>query len=161
MPLDIMKVDSIKNANSDGIIVLRHKVRLFKTAALIPAESMIKITPNPTQESVMIIFFITRPPMTYILDEVRIMSIKKLAQKYERAKSKLNRHSSLQIFDNTQVVADGCRRIVSCDENIAVIDLACNRVTIMGDSLKLRNWGSDGVTVSGVIKSIEFGGILC
>ena len=85
-------------------------------------------------------------------------TIKQLAQKYENAKGKLDRysHSSLQITDNCEIIADGCRKIVSCDENVVVLDQIRNRVTITGSGLKLRNWGTDGVTVAGVIQSVEF-----
>ncbi|MCL2037143.1 MAG: YabP/YqfC family sporulation protein [Oscillospiraceae bacterium] len=84
------------------------------------------------------------------------MNIKQLAQKYEKAKHGLMKHSSLQITDNREVIADGCRKIISCDDNIVIIDGAQARVTITGDSLKLRNWGTDGVTISGKVKSVEF-----
>ena len=89
---------------------------------------------------------------------MRKITIKKLAQKYERAKSQLNRHSSLQITDNREIIADGCLKIVNCDDNVVVIDQVSNRVTITGEELKLRNWGSDGVTIHGRINSIEWEG---
>ena len=90
-------------------------------------------------------------------------NIKKLALKYERVKSRVSRRSTMQITDNREIVVDGCKKIVGCDENIVVIDLTCNRVTIMGDSLRLRNWGSDGVVITGTVQSIEFstGGNSC
>jgi hypothetical protein len=84
------------------------------------------------------------------------MSIKKLAQKYENAKSRINRHSSLQITDNREIIADGCTKIVGCDENVVVIDQSRSRVTITGAGLKLCNWGTDGVTITGSVKSVEF-----
>ena len=85
-------------------------------------------------------------------------NIKQLAQKYDDAKSRFNQRfgSSLQIIDNREIVADGCRKIVSCDENVVIIDQVHNRVTITGGMLRLRNWGTDGVTVSGEIQSVEF-----
>ncbi|MCL2071789.1 MAG: YabP/YqfC family sporulation protein [Oscillospiraceae bacterium] len=84
------------------------------------------------------------------------MNIKKLALKYEHAKSHLNRHSSLQITDNSEIIADGCRKIVSCDESAVIIDQSRCRITVTGNDLKLRNWGSDGVAITGEINSIEF-----
>ena len=86
-------------------------------------------------------------------------TIKQLAQKYETAKSRLDRYSrsSLQITDNCEIIADGCRKIVSCDENVVVIDQIRNRVTITGSGLKLRNWGTDGVVISGVVRGVEYG----
>jgi hypothetical protein len=89
------------------------------------------------------------------------MNIKELAQKYERAKRRVNRHtrSSLQITqtsDITEIIADGCSRIVHCDGNIVTFEQLYNRVTISGSRLKLRNWGTDGVTVTGIVQSIEF-----
>jgi hypothetical protein len=84
------------------------------------------------------------------------MNIKELAHKYENMKNRMQKHSTLQITDNCEIIADGCRKIVSCDENIVIIDLALNRATITGESLKLRNWGTDGVTISGAVKSVEF-----
>jgi hypothetical protein len=84
--------------------------------------------------------------------------IKDLSQKYEKAKGRISRQlgSSLRITDNREIIADGCRRIISCDECVVIIDQARNRVTITGGGLKLRNWGSDGVTISGIINSVEF-----
>jgi hypothetical protein len=89
------------------------------------------------------------------------MNIKELAQKYEHAKGRLERHSrsSLQITHTArecEVIADGCRRIVSCDSNLVVFEQMHKRVTVAGAALKLRNWGSDGVTVSGAVQSVEF-----
>ncbi|MCL2633344.1 MAG: YabP/YqfC family sporulation protein [Oscillospiraceae bacterium] len=84
-------------------------------------------------------------------------SIKDLAFKYERVKSRLRRHSSLQITDNREVIIDGCVKVVNCDESVIIIDTVSTRLTIGGAGLKLRNWGSDGVIVSGIIKSIELG----
>jgi hypothetical protein len=83
-------------------------------------------------------------------------NIKELANKYERAKSRLNRHSSLQITDDREIIADGCLKIVSCSDNVVIIQQVRNRITITGDGMKLRNWGTDGVTVSGKIQSVEF-----
>ena len=84
------------------------------------------------------------------------MSIRELAQKYERAKAHLTRHSSLQVTDNHEIIADGCRKVVNCSDSVIVLDQICNRVTIAGSGLKLRNWGNDGVTIAGEIQSIEF-----
>jgi hypothetical protein len=90
----------------------------------------------------------------------RISRGKGLALKYEKAKARLSRHShsSLQITDNREIIADGCRKIVSCDDNVVVLDQLHNRVTITGNGLKLRNWGADGVMISGEIQAIEFEG---
>jgi hypothetical protein len=84
------------------------------------------------------------------------MSIKKLSQDYEAAKNRFRQHSSLQVTDNREIIADGCRKIVSCDDNVVILEQPRNRVTITGSGLKLRNWGGDGVTVSGVVQAIEF-----
>jgi len=87
------------------------------------------------------------------------INIKHLAQKYEMAKMRVNRHSSLQITDNREIIADGCRKIVSCDDNVVIIEQTNIRVTVTGDGLKLRNWGTDGVTISGKIQSVELEGL--
>jgi hypothetical protein len=83
------------------------------------------------------------------------ITVRKLAQDYEKIKSNFNKHSSLQITDNCEIVAEGCRRVVTSDENIVVLEQARNRVTVTGAGLKLRNWGGDGVVISGVIRSVE------
>ncbi|MCL1904440.1 MAG: hypothetical protein FWF94_08495 [Oscillospiraceae bacterium] len=83
------------------------------------------------------------------------MNIKDLAKRYEKVKNHIDRHSSLQITDNREIIADGCRRIVSCNEVLVVFEQPQIRVTVMGRELKLRNWGKDGVTVSGIINSLE------
>ncbi|MCL1832685.1 MAG: YabP/YqfC family sporulation protein [Oscillospiraceae bacterium] len=90
------------------------------------------------------------------------LTIKELAMGYEKQKNRLSQQSSLQITQTAtecEVVADGCRRVVSCDGNIVVFEQVYNRVTITGDKLKLRNWGTNGVTVSGTVQGIEFGGV--
>ena len=86
------------------------------------------------------------------------MNIKQLALKYEEAKKRLDKYSSssLQITDNREIIADGCKKIVNCNESLVVIEQRHNRITVTGDGLKLRNWGSNGVIVTGVIASVEF-----
>ena len=84
------------------------------------------------------------------------MNIKNLALKYEKARNRLDSRSSLQITENREIIADGCRKIVNCDESVVIFDSEKNRVTITGENLKLRNWGRDGVTISGVITTVEF-----
>jgi hypothetical protein len=88
------------------------------------------------------------------------MNIRDLALKFEGAKSRFNRHtrSSLQITqtrDLCEVIADGCTRIVSCDGVMIVFDQIHKRVVVTGVNLKLRNWGTDGVVVSGRVQGIE------
>ena len=84
-----------------------------------------------------------------------VMNIKDLAYKYESVKQRLDRHSSLRITDGREVIADGCRRVVSCDENAVIFMQTSHRVVVMGVGLRLRNWGVDGVVVSGEITSVE------
>jgi len=83
-------------------------------------------------------------------------TIKEIANKLEQVKSKVRRHSALQITDNREIIADGCLKIVACDESIIEVILINNRLIINGTGLKMRNWGTDGVTISGVIRGIEF-----
>ena len=83
-------------------------------------------------------------------------NIKDLALKFEKAKTVTKRHSSLQITDNLEIIADGCLKIINCDENIIVILLFKNRLTVSGTDLKMRNWGTDGVMINGFINSVEF-----
>jgi hypothetical protein len=40
---------------------------------------------------------------------------------------------------------------------MVVFDQIHKRVTVTGANLKLRNWGTDGVIVSGKVQGIEFG----
>ena len=85
------------------------------------------------------------------------ISVKELALGYERQKERLMKHSALQITGNRELIADGCRKIINCDENIIVIALSDYRLTITGSGLKLRNWGTDGVTVAGKMQTVEWG----
>jgi len=85
-----------------------------------------------------------------------MFDIRELAQGYENAKKRFRRHSTLQITDNKEIIADGCEKIINCDDNVIVIEQTSNRLTITGSDLKLRNWGVDGVTIFGRINSIEF-----
>ena len=102
----------------------------------------------------------------YMQGGVIYMNIKKLAQKFEATKNRVCTTSSLQITHDGQyceVIAEGCRRVLTCDEVMVVFENAAGkRVCITGVGLKLRNWGSTlggGVVISGDVKSVEIGGI--
>ncbi|MCL2755020.1 MAG: hypothetical protein FWD35_04815 [Oscillospiraceae bacterium] len=88
------------------------------------------------------------------------MRAKDLAQKYEELKNKTSRVSSLQITHKEElceVIAEGCRRVHSCDSVMVVFENAAGRrVAITGSGLQLRNWGTDGVVVSGSVQAVEF-----
>jgi hypothetical protein len=86
-------------------------------------------------------------------------SIKELAFSFEQQKNRLAKQSALQITQTAElceVIADGCRRVIECHENLVTFEQVHKRVTVTGHGLKLRNWGVDGVTVSGAVESVEF-----
>jgi hypothetical protein len=92
------------------------------------------------------------------------MNVKKLAQKYEQAKCRLNPNAALQITHcgtnpkMCEVIADGCRKVLTCDDVMVVFEnVAGRRVSVTGTALRLRNWGADGVVISGDVLSVEFG----
>jgi len=85
------------------------------------------------------------------------MSIKDLAEKFERLKNRARRYSSLQITDNCEIVAEGCLKIINCDENVVTLTLLRNTLTVAGKGLKMKSWGGDGVIIRGEVVSLEFG----
>jgi len=85
------------------------------------------------------------------------MNVKELAERFERIKNRARRYSSLQITGNTEIIADGCLKIVSCDENAAMLVLLKNTLTVTGKNLKMKSYGQDGVMINGEIITLEFG----
>lgn len=86
------------------------------------------------------------------------MNWNELANRYENWKTKRKKHSTLQMTDNTELIIECCKGIVSYDDTIIRIRLASHILTIIGDNLLMRNFSSDGVMISGRIKSMEFEG---
>jgi len=85
------------------------------------------------------------------------MSIKDLAERFEKLKNRARRYSSLQVTDNREIIADGCLKIINCDENMITLSLIKNTLTVTGQNLKMKSWGGDGVIIRGEVNSIEFG----
>ena len=85
------------------------------------------------------------------------MDINKIAQKFENIKSSAYKHSYLQITDNSEIVIDRCNGVTTYDENVIKLLLINNSLNIIGVDLKMRNFSTDGVIISGKIHSITFG----
>jgi hypothetical protein len=80
----------------------------------------------------------------------------RLSDRYERFRSGLRRHTYLSVTDNDEVIADGCAEILRYDDNLVILRMKTNAVSITGFDLKLSHFSNDGVTVRGKIASIEF-----
>lgn len=88
------------------------------------------------------------------------MNINKLAGKYENLKKSIQRHSNLLICDNREITVENCREITSYDENSIELKLAKNIVKVVGLDMKMRNFTSEGVIITGKIQSITFEDII-
>lgn len=84
------------------------------------------------------------------------MNINDLAIKYENFKKSRQKHSDIQITDNSEIVLDGCRRVVEYNENHIKLELPSVGVSIVGMQLKMRNFSIGGVIIKGQIHSITF-----
>lgn len=87
-------------------------------------------------------------------------NIIKLAEKYERIKQSTVRHSALQMTDNTELVLEGCSGVLEYNENVVKILLIKKIIIIIGHSLEMNNFSTDGITIKGNIRSIAFDDIL-
>ena len=78
------------------------------------------------------------------------------ANRYEKLKKDINRHSSMEIKDNSFLRIENCRRVEFFDENRIILLLFKCRLTIIGLELELNNYNFNGVYITGKIHSIEF-----
>jgi len=86
------------------------------------------------------------------------MNINKIAGKYDDFKSGFYKHSYIQITDNSEVIIDRCNGVLAYDENLIRLSLVNNSLIIIGTELKMKNFSTDGVIISGKIHSLEWGG---
>ena len=84
------------------------------------------------------------------------MNINDLAIKFEDFKKTRNRHSDIQITDNTEMILDGCRRVIRYDENEICLELPSLGVEIVGMKLKIHNFSVGWVIIEGDIHSVTF-----
>lgn len=80
-----------------------------------------------------------------------------LANKYEKLKKDMNRHSSIEIKDNSFIRIENCRSVESIDENRIELLLSKSKLIIIGLDLEMNNFNYSGVYITGRIHSIEFG----
>jgi len=88
------------------------------------------------------------------------MDINKIAGKFDKLKAGFHKHSYIQMTDNIELLIDRCLNIMTYDENIIKLGLINNSLTVTGQGMKMRNFSSDGVIISGKIHTVEFGGEL-
>lgn len=79
-----------------------------------------------------------------------------LANRYEKLKKDMNRHSSIEIKDNSFIRIENCRSVESIDENKIELLLFKSKLTIIGLELEMNNYNFSGVYITGKIHSIEF-----
>lgn len=84
------------------------------------------------------------------------MNINRLANKFEQMKAETVKHSELQLTDNTELIIDGCKKVIEYDDNFIRLLLADREISIVGVSLKMRNFSNFGVVVNGKINSLTF-----
>lgn len=84
------------------------------------------------------------------------MDINDLAVKFEDFKRTRSKHSDMQITDNSEMVLDGCRRVIRYDENEICLELPTVGIVIVGMKLKMNNFSIGGVIIEGEVHSITF-----
>ena len=84
------------------------------------------------------------------------MNINDLAIKYEDFKKSLNKHSDIQITDNSNIVLDGRRRAIEYNENCIKLELAAVGVSVVGMKLNMHNFSIGGLVIEGQIHSVTF-----
>lgn len=86
------------------------------------------------------------------------MNINKLATRYEEFKRKRRKHSDIQITDDSEMMINGCEKVISYDENYIKIELSGCVVSVFGNNLSMNNFSRDGVKITGTLSSVEFSG---
>lgn len=84
------------------------------------------------------------------------MNINDLANKYESYKQSLVKHSEMQFTDNTELLIEGCRKVIVYDENYIKLELASMGAAVDGLELTMRNFSIGGVVIKGKIRSVTF-----
>lgn len=64
--------------------------------------------------------------------------------------------AQIQIIDNKEVFFEGCKGILGYTENEITVKLSRINVVVTGNSLIMENYNSGGLTIRGVLHSIEF-----
>lgn len=84
------------------------------------------------------------------------MNISDIAVKYEEFKKSRQKYSDIQITDNSEIVLDGCRRVIEYNENNIVLELPTICISVVGMELSMRNFSVGGVVITGKLHSVTF-----
>ena len=84
------------------------------------------------------------------------MNIYKMSQKYEDMKKGLIRHSLIQIYDNSKLTVEECKKVILFDENTIILELSFGNTEIVGLDLKMKNFSERGVVITGKLHSLKF-----
>lgn len=84
------------------------------------------------------------------------MNISDIAVKYEKFKKARQKYSDIQITDNSEIVLDGCRRVIEYNDNNIVLELPTIGVSVVGMDLSMRNFSVGGVVITGKLHSVTF-----
>lgn len=84
------------------------------------------------------------------------MNIYKLSQKYEDIKKGMIRHSLIQIYDDSKLTVEECKKVLLFDENTIILELFFGSIEIVGLDLKMKNFSDSGVIITGKLHSVKF-----
>ncbi len=84
------------------------------------------------------------------------MNINDIAIKYEEFKKTRQKYSDIQITDASEIILDGCRRVIEYNENNIVLELPTIGVSVVGTELDMRNFSIGGVVITGKLHSVTF-----
>ncbi|MCM1487087.1 MAG: YabP/YqfC family sporulation protein [Firmicutes bacterium] len=84
------------------------------------------------------------------------MNIYDIAVKYEEFKKSWQKYSDIQITDDSEIVLDGCRKVIEYNENNIVLELPTVCVSVVGMDLNMRNFSIGGVVITGRLHSLTF-----
>lgn len=73
-----------------------------------------------------------------------------------KGKNFLALSTSIQIYDNTQMILGRCRRIIEYDDIYLKADAVSVIVEVWGSGLLISDCGAEGIEITGKISSVEF-----
>lgn len=84
------------------------------------------------------------------------MNVNKLAIGYENLKSSVRSHSYITIMDKDMIEIESCRKVLKFEDNVAVLEIPCGKLSVVGLGLRMKNYGFDSVKIYGKLHSVGF-----
>ncbi|MDR0822148.1 MAG: hypothetical protein LBN40_06805 [Oscillospiraceae bacterium] len=85
-------------------------------------------------------------------------AVYKFANKLDNMKRALEKHSYVQLKDDTELTAEPTEALITCSSGEVRIALRQNILVVTGTRLTVRGFGDSGLNVTGKISGIRFEG---